>query len=122
MALTRGFNETMKARALRDAAFREALLVESVETLLSADFDAGRAMLRDCIHATVGFETLGRATKTSPKRLMRMFGPSGNLRARSLFAVIQQLQERTGVKFEVRPTPSLRIATERGRGRRADSR
>lgn len=102
MALTREFKATVQARAARDPAFREALLVEAVEALLAGDLDTGKAMLRDYINATVGFEKLGRATKTSPKSLMRMFGPSGNPQARNLFAVIQQLQKRTGVKFEVR--------------------
>jgi DNA-binding phage protein len=98
----REFKETVEARAARDATFREALLVEAVAALLYGDVDAGNAMIRDCISATVGFEKLGRATKTSPKSLMRMFGPDGNPQARNLFAVIRQLQKRTGVKFEVR--------------------
>jgi DNA-binding phage protein len=102
MASTRKFKETVQARAARDAAFREALLVEAVEALLAGDVDNGKAMLRDYINATVGFEKLGLATKTSPKSLMRMFGPRGNPQARNLFAVIRQLQKRTGVKFEVR--------------------
>ncbi len=102
MPLTREFKATVQARAARDATFREALLVEAVEMLLAGDLDTGKAMLRDYINATVGFEKLGVATKTSPKSLMRMFGPRGNPQARNLFAVIRQLQKRTGVKFEVR--------------------
>ena len=91
---------TVRARIARDGAFREAPLVEAVEALLSGDVDTGKTMLRDYINATVGFEKLGLATKTSPKSLMRMFGPRGNPQARNLFAVIHQLQKRTGVKFE----------------------
>jgi hypothetical protein len=102
MALTREFKETVRARAARDVAFREALLVEAVEALLSGDVDTGKTMLRDYINATVGFEKLGVATKTPPKSLMRMFGPRGNPQARNLFAVIHQLQKRTGVKFAIR--------------------
>ena len=39
MALTKDFKETVKARAERDPAFREALLTEAVELLLSGDVD-----------------------------------------------------------------------------------
>jgi DNA-binding phage protein len=101
MALTRDFRETVKERATRDSSFREALLQEAVAALLAGDVDTGRTILRDYINATVGFEKLGRATKTSPKSLMRMFGPSGNPQARNLFAVLARLQKATGVRLEV---------------------
>ena len=102
MALTREFKETVRARAGRDTAFREALLREALEMLLADDLETGKAMLRDYINATVGFEKLGAVTKTSPKSLMRMFGPRGNPQARNLFAVISKIQKHTGVKLSVR--------------------
>ena len=42
--------------------------------MLSGDVDAGKAILRDCINATIGFERLGAATDTPPKSLIRMSG------------------------------------------------
>ena len=78
MALTRDFKETIQARVARDPAFREALLKEGVECLLAGDVDTGKAVLRDYINATIGFEALGGLTDKSPKSLMRMFGPRGN--------------------------------------------
>ncbi|MDA0952883.1 MAG: transcriptional regulator, partial [Proteobacteria bacterium] len=83
MALTRTFKETMLARAQRDPAFREALLKEGVEALLAGDVETGKAVLRDYINATIGFDRLGAATGTPPKSLMRMFGPRGNPNARN---------------------------------------
>ena len=62
MPLTRDFKETVQARVRSDPEFRRALLKESVESLLEGDVDTGRAVLRDYINATVGFETLGRLT------------------------------------------------------------
>ena len=61
-------------------------------------------MVRDYINATVGFEELGGlvALHKSPKSLMRMFGPAGNPQARNLFEVINCLQEREALRFEVR--------------------
>jgi hypothetical protein len=102
MALTRDFKETIQARVKRDPAFREALLKEGVECLLSGDVETGKTVLRDYINATIGFEALGDLTDKSPKSLMRMFGPKGNPQARNLFEIIGYLQEREGVHFEVR--------------------
>ena len=59
MPLTRDFKETIQARAERDPAFREELLREGVELLLSGDMDTGKAVLRDYINATIGFRELG---------------------------------------------------------------
>ena len=102
MALTRDFKETIQARVERDPAFREALLKEGVECLLSGDVETGKTVLRDYINATIGFEALGGLTDKSPKSLMRMFGPKGNPQARNLFEIIGYLQEREGVHFELR--------------------
>ena len=88
MALTRDFKETVKARAERDPASREAVLTEADERLLAGDLETGKAVLHDYINATVGFEKLAKATGTPSKSLMRMFGPSGNPTAENLLAVI----------------------------------
>lgn len=101
MALTKDFRDTIKNRVERDAAFREELLKEGIECLLAGDVDTGKAVLRDYINATMGFETLGEATDRSPKSLMRMFGPKGNPQARNLFDIIAHLQEREGIHLKV---------------------
>ena len=102
MALTRDFKETIQARVQCDPAFREELLKEGVECLLSGDVDTGMAVLRDYINATIGFEELGGLTHKSPKSLMRMFGPNGNPQARNLFEIIGYLQKCEGLRLEVR--------------------
>ncbi len=102
MALTRDFKETIQARVERDPAFREELLKEGVECLLSGDMDTGKAVLRDYINATIGFKELGNLTDKSPKSLMRMLGPKGNPQARNLFEIIGYLQKREDLHFEVR--------------------
>lgn len=102
MTLTRSFKETVIARIERDSGFRDALLREGVECLLSGDVDTGKAVLRDYINATIGFENLSEATNTSPKSLMRMFSQRGNPQARNLFAVISHLQNQSGIHLEVR--------------------
>ncbi len=102
MSLTRDFKETIRARTEREPAFREALLTEGVECLLAGDVDTGRAVLRDYINATIGFQELSGLTDKSPKSLMRMFGPKGNPQAHNLFEIIGRLQEREGLHLKVR--------------------
>ena len=101
MPLTRSFKEIVKERVARDPKFRAALLTEAVEQMLSGDLDVGKAVLREYINATVGFERLARETGTPAKSLMRMFGPKGNPRAENLFAVIRRLQKASGIRLEV---------------------
>ncbi|ACB82859.1 putative transcriptional regulator [Methylorubrum populi BJ001] len=101
MALTRSFKETVKARAERDAAFRDALLTEAVDQLLAGDIETGKAVLRDYINATIGFERLAQETGTSSKSLMRMLGPTGNPTATNLFGVLRTVQKASGVQLSV---------------------
>jgi DNA-binding phage protein len=101
MALTKAFKETVKARAERDPVFREALLAEAVEQLLAGRLDTGKAVLRDYINATVGFDKLAQATGTPTKSLMRMLGPKGNPRASNLLTVIGKLQRMSKVHLAV---------------------
>ena len=120
MALTRDFKETIQARVERDPAFREELLKEGVECLLSGDVDTGKAVLRDYINATIGFEELGSLTDKSPKSIMRMFGPRGNPQARNLFEILRCLAKLEGFHFELRIKDTRKKGTpgKRGHGKR----
>jgi hypothetical protein len=101
MALTRDFEETIRAGVKRDPGFRKALLREGIENFLSGDLETGKIILRDFINA-VGFTKLSDVTRRSAKSLMRMLGPRGNPQARNLFEIVAYLQRAEGVRFEVR--------------------
>ena len=101
MVLTRDFKETIQERALRDEEFRNALLTEAVQCMLSNDLETGKAVLRNYINATIGFEELSRFMHKSPKSLMRMLGTDGNPQAQNLFSMINYLQKKEGVHLEV---------------------
>ena len=60
MVLTRHFKETIQARLQRDPDFREELLKEGIDSLLSDDLDIAKVVLRDYINATIGFQELGK--------------------------------------------------------------
>lgn len=98
MPLTRDFKELVVARVKKSPRYRRALLREGLEALYSGDLKTGKAILRNYINATIGFERLGKAVGTPPKSLMRMFSPSGNPRAENLFAVTRHLQSQENVR------------------------
>ena len=103
MALTTDFKETILARAKRDPAFRQGLLSEAMESLLSGEVALGKELLRDYINATVGFPRLAGHTKLHVKTLHQMLGPNGNPTISNLFEIVAYLQRAEGVRFEVRP-------------------
>lgn len=106
MALTRSFKDLVQLHVAADPAFAEALLREAIDTMLAGDVETGKAVLRDYIKATIGFEKLGAATGTPPKSLIRMFGPRGNPQARNLFGILFCLQQQAGVELHVMAQPT----------------
>jgi DNA-binding phage protein len=105
MALTRSFKDLVQRHVTDDLAFGEALLREGIDTMLAGDIETGKAILRDYIKATIGFQKLGEATGNQPKSLIRMFGPRGNPQARNLFGVLGYLQRQAGLQLHVTAQP-----------------
>ncbi|MEX0914999.1 MAG: hypothetical protein WDZ60_03830, partial [Wenzhouxiangellaceae bacterium] len=102
MALTRDFRETVLARVQTDGRFRRALLIEAIDAFLSGDVATGKAVLRDYVNATIGFEGLAEKLGKDSKSLQRMLGPRGNPRAENIFAVIRVLQDEEDITLHVR--------------------
>ena len=103
MAITRDFKETVQARALHDPEFREGMLRESIECMLTGDLKTGKALLRDYINAIIGFEQLAKLTKKDPKSLMRMLSTDGNPTASNLFDVIYALEKKENIQYHLHP-------------------
>src|SRR5579862_2964655 len=101
MALTKDFKSTVMIRARKDKKFREALLSEAVTELLTGNVDAGKAILRDYINATITFEILSKFMEKNPKSIMRMLSPSGNPTSKSLFMIFHVIQKIKKVHFKV---------------------
>ncbi len=102
MRVTRAFRITILERAARDAWFRQHLVIEAINRLLTGDPAAGRAMLRDDVNATISFDRLARTLKKSGKSLHRMLGPQGNPTAENLFGIIKALQAHERVQLQVK--------------------
>lgn len=101
MPLTYDFKETIRARAQAEPEFRKALLREAVECLLNGDLGTGKAVLRDYVNATAGFQDLEKRTRIPVKSLMRMLGPKGSPSAENLLNILTALQQTEGVHFEL---------------------
>ena len=101
MPLTHDFKETIRARAQRDAAFRQALLRGAIESIINGDLETGKSVLRDYVNATVGFQDLEKRTHIPAKSLMRMLGPKGSPSAANLSCILIALQKTEGVHFEL---------------------
>ncbi|MEP6716446.1 MAG: transcriptional regulator [Terriglobia bacterium] len=101
MPLTHDFKETIRLRAQREPKFRQALLREAVESYLNGDLETGKAVLRDYVNATVGFQALEAQTVIPAKSLMRMLGPKGSPSAANLSRILTVLQKTEGVHFEL---------------------
>ncbi len=101
MALTREFKETVAARVQRDARFLEALFTEAINAYLSGETTTGKAILRDLVNATVGFEELATALKKPSKSLHRMLAPRGNPSTDNFFGIVNALQKKAHVKLRV---------------------
>ena len=99
MALTRDFKETIMKRAARDEQYRKGLLAEAVNELLEGNLDAGKAMLRDYINATITFPTLAEKLNKSSKSIHRMLGPTGNPRMDSIIGILKILQDQEQVRL-----------------------
>jgi DNA-binding phage protein len=101
MALTRDFKETVLARAQRDGKYREALFTEAINAYLAGDTTTGKAILRDLVNATIGFEALAVEIKKPSKSLHRMLAPHGNPSTENFFGIVNTLQRKTGLKLRV---------------------
>lgn len=101
MALTREFRNTIAARVERDPRFREALFTEALNAYFAGDTAVGKAILRNLVNATIGFEELALTIKKPSKSLHRMLAPRGNPSTDNFFSIVNALQRKAHVKLRV---------------------
>lgn len=61
----------------------------------------GKAILRDLVNATLGFEELARMLKMPSKSLNRTLAPRGNPSTENLFSIVNALQKKAHVELRV---------------------
>jgi DNA-binding phage protein len=99
--LTKLFKDTVKARIERDPAFAAALFEEALSAFFEGDTALGKALLRDLVNSTIGFEGLAHALNKPSKSLHRMLAPSGNPTMENFFQVIHVIQKNEGIDIEL---------------------
>src|SRR5256885_14486933 len=101
MTLTREFKTTVAARVQGDSRFCEAVFTEALNSYFADHTTVGKAILRDLVNATVGFEELAVTLKKPSKSLHRMLAPRGNPSTENFFSIVTALQKKAHVKLRV---------------------
>jgi DNA-binding phage protein len=100
MAHTRDVTHTIIARASADPLFAQALLQEAATLFLNGEADIAKAILRDLVNATVGFEQLAVQVAKPPKSVHRMLSQSGTPTMSNLAAIFQSLKDSLHVQLQ----------------------
>jgi len=61
----------------------------------------GKAMLRDLVNATIGFEALSAEVRKPSKSLHRMLAARGNPSTENFFGIVKALQKKTRTRLRV---------------------
>ena len=94
MALTRDFKNTVVARIERDPAFAKELLHEATARLINGEAETARAILRDLVNATLGFEQLAKLTDVPSRNLHRVLSAKSNPSMDNLAAIFGALSRK----------------------------
>lgn len=94
------FKDSLKAIADRNPDFANEILEDVIKALFSGSTDEGRLLLRNYVHATIGFPELARRTGKDDKNLMRSLSTKGNPSASNLFEIIQVCMQEEGVSLD----------------------
>ncbi len=100
MPLTRGYKQTVIDRVQRDPAFAQAMLDEVATVFLNGEPDTARAILRDLVNATIGFERLAETIGVNSKSLHRMLSAAGNASMDNLAAIFGAVRKSLNVELE----------------------
>ncbi len=73
MPLSREFKATVRERVQRDPKFGEELFREAMECLLAGELETAKAILRDYVNATVGFQKLSALSLCNETGLTQMY-------------------------------------------------
>lgn len=100
MALTKTFKESVAKRLAEDPAFAHALLDEAIHLFIDGESGTAKAILRDLVNATIGFETLAFEIDKPPKSLHRMLSEVGNPTMTNISTIFAAIK--SALKVEIR--------------------
>jgi len=98
---SRAFLREAKLLLDQEPTMRQALYLEALRALFSADFDLAHHLLRTLIHGTIGFEQLSKELNMPSKSLLRMFSACGNPTSKNLFQILKAIQRHQHMTLNV---------------------
>lgn len=96
------FDDIVAERARSSKSFRNHLLEEAANELLSGDFRVAKILLRHYINAVISFERLALETKMHNKSIQRMLGANGNPTSGSLISLLHAIQKIEGIQIRAK--------------------
>ena len=112
MKLGRSFHETIIERLRKDAEYREESLNAAVECIKDGENNVAKSMLRDQIHATIGFERLATLMGESPESLESTLTANEDCSAGDLLEIIGHIRKHEGNRLEVKACSDETAAVE----------
>jgi DNA-binding phage protein len=104
MGRTRPVKETILQRAKASPKFRAALIGEALELIAENDVQTAKALIRDYVLASIGFEALAKDFGKKPESIKRMLSVKGNPTISSMAALLSSLTQHEGIQLHVETT------------------
>lgn len=104
MGQTRPVKETVLQRAKTNPEFRAALIGEALELIAENDVQTAKALIRDYVLASIGFEALAKEVGKKPESIKRMLSASGNPTISNMAALLSSLTQHEGIQLHVETT------------------
>jgi DNA-binding phage protein len=101
MGSTRPVKETILQRAKSSPEFRASLIGEALELIAENDVQTAKALIRDYVLASIGFEALAKEVGKKPESIKRMLSAKGNPTINNMAALLSSLTEHEGIELHV---------------------
>lgn len=104
MGRTRPAKESILQRAKANSEFRGALIGEALELIAENDVQTAKALIRDYVLASIGFEALAKNVGKKPESIKRMLSVNGNPTINNMAALLSSLKQHEGIELRVETT------------------
>jgi DNA-binding phage protein len=101
MGQTRPVKATILERAKASPEFRATLIGEALELIAENDVKTAKALIRDYVLASIGFEALAKEVGKKPESIKRMLSVNGNPTVKNVAALLSSLTQHEGIQLHV---------------------
>lgn len=88
-------------RAKSSPEFRAALIGEALELIAENDVQTAKALIRDYVLASIGFEVLAKEIGKKPESIERMLSVKGNPTINNMAALLSSLTQHESIQLHV---------------------